>query len=99
MFRATPDDIDKFIKESPSIQNSKPEIFNSEHRYLPSPQNSDYNPNDKFFGRNNDWPEWYDITIKHSGRYFEIPPVNQHNWGMVIINDETKPVYIQLIWS
>lgn len=107
IFCATPEDIKKFIAESPSIKYTEPEIFSSDKMYLPY-----YEPNDftddadweayykhKYFFPHKDHPEWYDVTIKLKGRKYKIPAFKHHNWGSVIINDETNTVYINVIWS
>lgn len=107
MFCATPEDIEKFIAESPSIKDTKPDIFSSDKMYLPY-----YEPNDftddadwdayfrhKYFQTHKGQPEWYNIEIRLKGRRYEIPSFEHHNWGSVIINDETNTVYINVIWS
>jgi len=107
MFCATPKDIEKFIAESPSIKDTEPEIFSLDKMYLPY-----YEPNDftddadwdayykhKYFFTHKSQPEWYKIEIRLKGRRYEIPSFEHHNWGSVIINDETNTVYINVIWS
>ena len=107
MFCATPEDIEKFIAESPSIKDTEPEIFSLDKMYLPY-----YEPNDftddkdwetyfrhKYFFRHKSQPQWYNIEIRLKGRRYEIPSFKHHNWGSVIINDETNTVYINVIWS
>ena len=43
VFRASTEDIEKFIVASSSIKDSSPGIFNSEHMYLPSPEDPNLN--------------------------------------------------------
>jgi hypothetical protein len=106
MFKAAPKDIEKFITESKSIDAS-PKVFNENHQYLPAPNNpelrqaidtNEYSQNEYFY-RNSDWPEWFDPTINKKGRIYEIPGMNGHNWGEIIINDETNTLYIWVCWS
>jgi hypothetical protein len=107
MFRATPEGIEKFIAESPSIKDTEPEIFSSKKMYLPYHEPNDFadeadwedHYNHNYFFPQKDQPEWYDITIKLKGRRYKIPAFEHHNWGSVIINDETNTVYINVIWS
>lgn len=113
IFRATPEDIEKFIANSPSIKDVAPEIFNSGHMYLPQPENTDFeNEIDfenymkhKYYYRHSGYlgpPPWYEPTIRANGRMYKIPGdpnKRRHNWGSVIINDETNTVYIDVIWS
>ncbi|MHC4721950.1 MAG: DUF4190 domain-containing protein [Planctomycetota bacterium] len=102
-FRATPEDINKFVAESPSIKEVAPEMFNSENMHLPEPDNSQktsdyYTLDHKHYDESN-YPSWYRPTMKVKGRRYLIPPDGYHNWGSVIINDETNTVYISVIWS
>jgi hypothetical protein len=110
MFRASSEDIEKFLAESPSIKHATPEIFNPEHMYLPNPVDKEYYTDEElenhykheYYFPYNLTPEWYDLTIKVKGRMYEIPgdpDMRGHNWGSVIINDETNTVYINVIWS
>ncbi|MGD9110620.1 MAG: DUF4190 domain-containing protein [Phycisphaerales bacterium] len=109
MFSASPADIDKFIADSPSISKSIPEVYTPQHKHLPSPENiSDFNDFEieehikhDYYYRHEDTPDWYEPTI-NIGRKYEIPGdpnKNGHNWGSVIINDESHCVYIEVIWS
>jgi hypothetical protein len=101
-YKATSEDIENFIKES-SISFA-PEVFDGNHQHLQTEPNDniwqteEYYKN-KYFIRNGDWPEWFDPTLKSKGRIYEIPAENNHNWGEVIINDETNTVYIWVCWS
>jgi len=110
MFRAVPEEIERFIAESPSIKDSIPRRFNSEHVYLPyqkdkesrTDEQSEYHYDHEYFFLSPMDPEWYDLTIKVKGRKYEIPgdpQRNGHNCGSVIVNDETSTVYIKVIWS
>lgn len=110
MFRATAEDIDKFVASSPSIKDVHPEIFTSEHMHLPYTKKKTSPPNEgpeayfkhKHFFPGSICPTWYNPTIRGKGRKYEIPPdpnIPGHNWGSVIINDETNTVYINVIWS
>lgn len=110
MFRAAPEDIEKFIAKSPSLKGATPEIFDSEHMHLPYQKEEEYYTDEelensykqKYFFPSHMDPKWYDLTIKVKGRQYEIPgdPNKKgHNWGSVLINDETNTVYIYVIWS
>ena len=110
MFRATHEDIEKFIAKSPSLKGATPEIFDSEHMHLPYQKEEEYYTDEelenrykqKYFFPSHMDPKWYDLTIKVKGRKYGIPgdPNEEgHNWGSVLINDETDTVYISVIWS
>ncbi|MHC4075230.1 MAG: hypothetical protein ACYSRR_03495 [Planctomycetota bacterium] len=103
-FRATSEDIEKFIKQSPSINNLSPEIFSREHMYLPSSELTDFGENyykHKYYVLAGE-PPWYEPVIRIKGRMYEIPGdpnMRDHNYGSVIIDDETNTVFITVIWS
>ncbi|MFA5865501.1 MAG: DUF4190 domain-containing protein [Phycisphaerae bacterium] len=104
MFKASPDDIEKFLSQSESIKRGTPKLFDHKQMHIPYPNTENAenqsNENDIYFFRSNHWPIWYDPTIKIKGRKYEIPSdVRGHNWGSVIIDDETSTVYISVIWS
>lgn len=44
-------------------------------------------------------PEWFDPPKRAKGRLYEIPAFESHNWGSVIVNEESGTVYIEIIWS
>ena len=107
-FRATPEDINKFITMSQSIKGVTPEIFNSEHMYLPYIKDVEKNMDSENYFKHNYYyehqgaPAWYKPTITKNGRMYKIPGdpnMRGHNWGSVIVNDETNTVYIWVIWS
>ena len=100
MFRAAPEDIEKFVAESPSICNSKPEAFDSSHMHLPYPEDGEEQGRDHTYYRRHKWtPPWYAPTIREKGRTWTSPPHKHHNGGSVIVDDETHTVYIKVIWS
>lgn len=84
MFRADPDDIKLFISNSDSIKSQKPKILSEDSSHT---RKSSY------------MPQWYNPSTIVKGRKFEIPAANHHNWGTVIIDDQTNTVYIEVTWS
>ncbi|MHC4103464.1 MAG: DUF4190 domain-containing protein [Planctomycetota bacterium] len=107
-FKAAPEDIEKFISDSPSIKEITPKVFTSEHMHLPQPDTrrfeseedwEDFDKHEYYYGDGPYCPKWYDPTIKTKGRLYKIPSVKGHNSGTVIINDEANTVYIHVIWS
>lgn len=98
-FQAKREEIEKFISNSPSIKNVKSENFNKEHMYLSNPDYDNFDEKHEYFCKHEDWPDWYDPTIKNEGRFYEIPSLEGHDWGSVIVNFETNTVYIYVIWS
>jgi hypothetical protein len=98
-FQATREDIEIFVSNSPSIKNVKPESFNESHMYLAYPEDDNFEEKHKYFYKHKHWPKWYDPTIKNEGRLYEIPPIEGHNWGSVIIDFGTNTVLVYVIWS
>lgn len=102
MFQAAAEDINRWIAESSSIKNSIPETFDSNHMHLPYEPNRKYDTDQEYYFPMPSNPQWYDLTIKVNGRKYEIPGdpnKGGHNWGTVIINDQTNTVFINVIWS
>ena len=108
-FAAMPEDIDKFIAESASIREVTPEILDPNHMYLPHTDEAEQKMRMDFenyikheYYNESSNPPWYKPTIKKRGRIYKIPGDPEkggHNWGSVIVNDETNTVYIWVIWS
>jgi hypothetical protein len=103
-FKASPEDIQAFIDASQSIKDLEPQVFNSKRQYLPRPHPlpEDFYLNEsghEYFSPSPSAPSWYDPTLNTKGRKYEVPAVDYHNWGEVIINDETNIVFIKIIWS
>ncbi|MHC4573302.1 MAG: DUF4190 domain-containing protein [Planctomycetota bacterium] len=102
MFQATPQDINNWVAQLSSIRNSIPETFNSDHMHLPYKADRKYYTRHEYYFPMSSNPQWYDLTIRVNGRKYEIPGdpnKGGHNWGTVIINDQTNTVYINVIWS
>ncbi len=99
-FRATPEDIERFIANSPSLEHVAPKTYDQDHKHLPfaSQRGEPADLRDDYF-QPRPRPFWYDVTIRRKGRQYEIPAADHHNWGWVTINDETHTVYIEVVWS
>jgi hypothetical protein len=103
-FRAGPEDIDKFLAESPSLQGQEAAVFTPERMRLPESlrrKGADWltaDPN-TYFWRDPMTPEWFNPEIRERGRAYGIPPQNHHNWGQVIVNDAEHVVYVKVVWS
>jgi hypothetical protein len=98
MFRTTPEEIQKFIAESPSIRGLTPEVFSPEHMYLPHGDSDDRtrDPNyldHEYFYRDSMPPWWKRIR---KGRRYRVHS-NGEPECQVIIDDETNTVYIMVI--
>jgi hypothetical protein len=83
-FRASPSDIEKFLKESSILQNAECENLPAERMPVRL-----HNPSA---------PNWYKNEIKQ-GRLYIIEPEWGYYPGRVIVNDEEHFVYVNIIWS
>lgn len=103
-FRAGPEDIDKFLAESSSLQGQEAAVFTRERMRLPESlhlsgtERLAADPN-IYFRNDSMAPEWFNPEIRERGREYGIPPQNHHNWGEVIVNDAEHVVYVRVIWS
>ncbi|AQQ71660.1 hypothetical protein SMSP2_02037 [Limihaloglobus sulfuriphilus] len=48
MFKADPEDIEKFIADSPSLKGIEPELFSPEKQYMPYPEKDDFETDQEF---------------------------------------------------
>ncbi len=107
MFQADPKEINRFIAGSVSLKGQKPQVFSPEKMYVPMDSDGEHKtgytmegePKHEYFFTDKYSPKWYDPTIRVRGRKYEIPSEKMHNWGSVIVNDQTNTVYIWVIWS
>lgn len=107
MFHATPEDINGFLVNSPSIKSVSPEIFNPNYTLLTAPTDANC-INDglenmhkhRYLHPSRNEPNWYNPTIKVKGRRYKITPrtIKNFKWGEVIVNDETNTVYVKITW-
>ena len=104
-FKASKEDIEKFIANSPALQDKEPEVYSAERMRIRIPE--DYGTKEEHFNTPYDeyWrprpatPEWYDGELKGNGRIYEVQPERYQFPGELIINDETNVIYIMLVFS
>jgi hypothetical protein len=102
-FRASSRDIEKFLNESPILQNAECEKFSHERMRLRTP---DTTPNTdqfdegehEFFVPDLNAPTWYKDEIRRGKRYI-IHPKWGYYPGEVIVHDEEHLVFVHVIWS
>jgi hypothetical protein len=98
-FKATAEDIDEFIRNSPGLNGVLPTRFDANHQHLPFVKDDDIrNTEHEYFGLDERYP-WFNPIIKTRGRKYEIPQDHKANHGEVIIDDETNVVYITVSHS
>ena len=102
-FRATDEDIETFIDNSPSLKGQPCHSFSSEKMRIAHVYDFKTSPEYQQTGHEtftpNTVPPWYKEEIRGDGRRYEIPKEGQHNWGEVIVDDVNNIVYINVIWS
>jgi hypothetical protein len=98
-FRASAEDIDEFIRNSPGLNGVLPTRFDANHQHLPFFKDDEIrNAEHEYFGIDERYP-WFNPIIKTRGRKYKIPQDHDANYGEVIINDETNVVYITVSHS
>ena len=104
-FRASPQDIEAFLTGSPSLKGATPEVFSPAHMRLPRPAHGSHESLERaheYYDPEALQPSWFDTAVRVKGRRYLIPPDPNrkgHNWGAVIVNDETNTVYVSVNWS
>lgn len=98
-FRASAEDIDEFIRNSPGLNGVLPTRFDANYQHLPFFKDDEIRKAEhEYFGIDERYP-WFNPTIKTRGRKYKIPQDHDANYGEVIINDETNVVYITVSHS
>jgi len=103
-FTASEQTIEQFIKNSKSLNSIEPAIISVEYPRLPWTDSAILKETsskelENSYHERPTIPEWYMGPHRARGRYFEIPSHEGHNWGEIIIDDETHTVYINVVWS
>ncbi len=105
-FKASSEDIDEFIKNSPSLKDQECIKYSPEKMRLLTPRDREKRmeyeqTGHKLFYPRSLSPKWYRPEIRVHGREYEVPPLaeRRHNWGEVIVDDDQNIVYIKIIWS
>jgi hypothetical protein len=103
-FRASPDDIERFLDESPILRGAECERFTRQRMRL----NSLHDPKKcgeyqeaghELFVPDSSAPPWYKEEIKQGGRRYIIHPEWGHYPGEVIVDGEEHIVFIKVVWS
>ena len=97
-FRASAEDIDEFIRNSPGLNGVLPTRFDANRQHLPFFKDDDWNAEHEYFAVDERYP-WFNPIIKTRGRKYKIPQDHDANSGEVIMNDETNVVYITVSHS
>jgi hypothetical protein len=93
-FEAAPEDIERFLADSPGLEGIAPELFTADHMYLPYRSDRSISEQHTYF-HTGALPSWFDPTIRGRGRRFVIPQDTAAYHGEVIIDDEAHRVFVR----
>lgn len=102
-FRARPDDIERFLDESPILRGAECETFSAERMRVRSTNDPEklgrhHEAGHETFIPDPSAPDWYKEEIR-KGRLYIIRPEWGYYPGQVIVDDEEHFVYVNIIWS
>lgn len=92
-FTAEPEDIERFLKQSPALQNKEPDRHPVEFpkgMNPPHPYEVNVSPTA---------PDWYRQTFIEPGRRYHIQPPDYHCPGEVFVDDKNHIVYVYISFS
>jgi hypothetical protein len=91
-FRVSPEDIERFIADSPALKEAPVESFDltTTAAIEPAYRGPLTHP---------DEPEWYRGEVRGKGRRYEISPGNGYSYGEVIIIEGSNVVLVRVVWS
>jgi hypothetical protein len=96
-FRAPPSEIDRFLADSPSLSQVEPVVFRSSEGPSEHPASTRHHGFEQWTEGVD--PDWYRRALPQLGRGYRIPPLNDYNWGEVVVDDAADIVYVTVIWS
>jgi hypothetical protein len=103
-FTADPNDIERFLLESPALQGQEPRRFSAQQMRLKYPKDYLANSDDRqdgntyYFPRSTT-PMWYKQEVRGSARKYIVRPPRYQFPGEVLVDDETSTVYVYLCFS
>jgi hypothetical protein len=102
-FKADPNDIERFIAESPALQGQTPKRYSAEKMRLMYPKDYDTNRNfddvNEYVSPRPSFPIWYKREVRGPARKYHVQPPRYQYPGEVLVDDETNTVYVYLIFS
>jgi len=104
-FTADPNDIERFLAESPALQGQEPERFSATRMRLEHPRDDQGNliyrqdGQHEYFIPSSSAPPWYKQEIRGPARKYPLQPPRYQYPGEVLVDDETNTVYIYASFS
>lgn len=101
-FRASPDDIERFLETSPILKNAECQTYSKDRMRLSFPKDygmEHFMDPHEYFQPVGHAPQWYREEFRGPGRRYIIHPKRYHYPGEVIIDDEKNLVFVYLCFS
>lgn len=104
-FTADPNDVERFLANSPALWGQQPERFSETRKRLEYPEDSQGNvsfPQDgqhEYFIPRRTAPAWFKQVILGPARRYPLQPPRYQLPGEVLVDDETNTVYIYACFS
>ncbi len=94
-FKAPPQQIDGFLRNSPALQDLPTEILGPRHMFQPFPANGQGDPAHRHY-LPDPRHDWWNPLVQTRGRFFEIPPDDDQVRGQVIVDDTAHEVFVKV---
>ena len=103
-FTAGPNDIERFLADSPALQGREPTRYSAQRMRLTYPDDfgtASSKPVDgaEYVRPSYSAPSWYKYEVKGPARKYHVQPPRYQLPGEVLVDDETHTVYVYLCFS
>lgn len=103
-FTAEPNDIERFLANSPALRGQQPERYSARRMRLKYPTDAQGNTiyqmdANEYIVPHGSTPSWYKQEIRGPARKYIVQPPEYQFPGQVLVDDETNTVYIYLLFS
>ena len=106
MFRASSQDIEAFVKDSPALKGVEPQEFSEEYQYLPYPDGFvKVDPKHEYFSPRRGSASWFVPAVREKGRRYDSGSAKGGRLDphlakvQVIVNERTGTVYVDVVWD
>lgn len=101
-FKAPKDDVETWIRNSPSLGEVAPKLYSVDKKRLvyPAEDSNWFDTKHDYFSSDKMAPSWWNGTLQDVGKTYEIPATRGgHNYGILIYDERNGIVYIRVTWS